>query len=212
MIVSFSPGLSARHKSGVCGAWRGTRCGQTRHLQRLPALLLLLVQGFLQPASPSCRSGSPRQGSTCPILLPRSSRSFGGCTAGSPTSVRGPRGLERVRAPECAFGLADDPKPSSAPASGDSPRTHRAGSTGCSSSLGAAGSRTSLELSVTTHHLTGGCSTSIPKLSAEKAPSCVSRLSPVSSSQRCRALGSEHPAPSQLFGMGGESFMEGWKT
>lgn len=82
----------------------------------------------------SCRSppwvGAPGQGNTCPILHSRSSRSFGGCTAGSPLSMRGPWGLGRARAPEFAFGLADDPKLSSAPGSGDCLWTHGQGRDG----------------------------------------------------------------------------------
>lgn len=88
------------------------------------------------------QEGAPRQGSTGSILQPRSSRSFGHAHPAESC----PWGLEGVRAPEFAFGFADDPKPSSA--SGDCLRTQgpwagdRAGSTGCSSSPGTAGSRT----------------------------------------------------------------------
>lgn len=94
-------------------------------------LFLLLLPGTGIPASslspsaaPPPWAGAPRQGSA-PSSTPGAPGSCGGCTAGSPTPQSDPWGLEGVGASEFAFGLADEPKPSSASASGDCPRTHR---------------------------------------------------------------------------------------
>lgn len=58
-------------------------------------------------------------------LHPWSSRELWGLHSRVPHATERPLCLEGVEVPKFAFGLADDPKPSSASASDDCPRTHR---------------------------------------------------------------------------------------
>lgn len=95
-------GLRARQRSSVCGAWRGTRCGQTRHLQRLPALPAAPAAGI--PASslsllPLYTCSPSSLGRTAPaagqLLHPWSSRELWGLHSRVPHATERPLVLGR---------------------------------------------------------------------------------------------------------------------